>query len=242
MCFPWEDKIHRCENCSETDFRTVVRICWEMEPTRPTHQLVAHMARNSLAQGHPQSSSQNAQTDHERNRSVERQKESCNNSRAEKTDALEADMTLSLPRSWEDEGVISTLVQEQLRCEEFLERQKQRLEDIWGPYGEEREALAALQTPEPGEVWTPDCPEDEMLEREIPLGEDFWESSVQAGEAWMRSILDEDETWPRESPEEYDDIWTREPEGILGAANLRRLSNILKIQASLEEEGAKEKG
>lgn len=136
--------------------------------------------------------------------------------------------------SWEDEMVILPLARQQLMDEDFFENQERELDDIWGPYAKERQALVDFQASELEESWTPDFEEPEILEREVPLQEDIWERSMLEREIGMRYILDEGETWPRESATEAD-IWTREEGGMLSAANLRRLWRVFTLGASQEE-------
>lgn len=103
---------------------------------------------------------------------------------------------------------------------------------IWGPYEKEREALAALHTPELEEIWTPTA-EEEMeegvLEGEIPRWDEIWEGSVLQGEECMRDILGEDETWPREASEEVG-VWTRESGGMLNSADLKQLLRVFTLE------------
>lgn len=157
-----------------------------------------------------------------------------NHPRIEDMEVLTAGMNKLPPPCWGDERVFCPLAQQQLSHDEYFEHQKQELDEIWAMYGKERKALAASQTPEPEDHWTPVFQEEEILERKIPLEEEIWAISMLEGEAWMRNILDEDETWPQESPEEAD-IWTRDDGGMLSAAVWRRLLRVFTLQASLEE-------
>lgn len=370
MCYVWEGKIEKCQQCSEYDFQRVLRAVWNIEPARSTHQFIARTAQQPLNTGHPQSSRHDARIDLHRDLTVENtrsherdlthqvqpsssrhdvpinetaqhkrqniyadqrsssrhnarvdgaaqpgqqeknavqactlrqaartasiaqsgqhakdQDPSCssmhnahsdwawgrqrtegrrdppsssrqhattvltsqdehqgksqrtcqNHPRVEDMEGLTAGMNKLPSPCWEDEQVILPLVQEQLWHDEYFESQEQRLDDIWGLYGQERQALAASHTPEPEESWTPEFQEEEILERTVPLEEEIWARSVLDGEAWMRSILDEDGSWPR-GPSDEADIWTREKGGMLSAAVLRRVLRALTLQASLEEE------
>lgn len=159
--------------------------------------------------------------------------------RVEDTEALTPGMkTLSLP-SWEETRVILPLVQEQLSQEEYYRRQEQELDDIWGPYAKEREALAALHTPEVEEIWIPEFEEAEILERAIPLEEEIWANSVLVGENWMRTVLDEDENWPRNPPEEAN-IWKCGEGGNLNSGFLKKLLHVLTLEKSIEKERLEE--
>ena len=95
--------------------------------------------------------------------------------------------------------------------------------------------LAAVDNPEPEEMWEPEFEEVEILERDIPLMEEIWAHSVLAGEDWMRQILDMDETWPPESLAEPN-FWTREEGGMMSPTVLRKYFNILTLLAELEGE------
>ena len=72
MCYVWEGKIERCQQCSEYDFQTLLRVIWNMEPARPTHKLIARTATNPLNQDHSQSSRHDAQIDLHRDLTVEK--------------------------------------------------------------------------------------------------------------------------------------------------------------------------
>ena len=160
--------------------------------------------------------------------------------RKEDMEVLTAGMNKLPPPCWGDERVILPLLQEQLTQEEYFRRQDQQLDDIWGLYGKEREFLAAFNSPELEETWTPvpekEGEEEKILERETPLWEEIWERSMLEGEAWMRDILDEDENWPPKAPEEAE-IWTREPGGMLSAAGLKQILRVLTLQESQRDEG-----
>lgn len=135
------------------------------------------------------------------------------------------------PPCWEDKRIFIPLVQEDLAYERYFRRQEEKMNKIWGPYGKEREALAAPYTPELEEIWTPAAEEEAVLEREKPQWEEIWEGSVLQGEAWMRDILGEDEMWPREASEERD-VWTREPDGMLNYTDLKRLLRVFTLKES----------
>lgn len=150
-------------------------------------------------------------------------------------EVLTAGMNKLPPPCWGDERVILPLAQEQLREEDLYRRQEQEMDDIWGMYAKEREALAAVYNPEPEKHWTPVFEEPGIWERKTPLWDEVWAHSVLGGEAWMRNLLGENETWPQEPPEEAD-IWTREEGGMLSAAVLKRLLRVFTIQAVQEEE------
>lgn len=45
----------RCQNCSESDFRTMLRAAWDLEPAQPKDQKIAHTAQQYLDQGNPYS-------------------------------------------------------------------------------------------------------------------------------------------------------------------------------------------
>ncbi|KAM0801438.1 hypothetical protein BDR22DRAFT_906028 [Usnea florida] len=157
--------------------------------------------------------------------------------RAEETGELTAGMNNLPPSpSWEDEQIILPLVQEQLWDEELIERQEQRLAEIWAPYEKERQALAASHTPEMEETWTPDFEEGELLEREILLEEKVPARSVHDGGVRMRSIMNEDDTWPHGTSDEEEEIWTRENGGMLTSPRLKKILRIQTLQASCEEE------
>ena len=163
------------------------------------------------------------------------QKLSQNHHRVEDMEVLTAGMNKLPPPCWGDERVILPLAQEQLREEDLYRRQEQEMDDIWGMYAKEREALAAVYNPEPEKHWTPVFEEPGIWERKTPLWDEVWAHSVLGGEAWMRNLLGENETWPQEPPEEAD-IWTREEGGMLSAAVLKRLLRVFTIQAVQEEE------
>ena len=395
MCFVWEGKIERCQNCSETEFQTVLRVVWNVEPARPIHQKIARPAQQSLDQGDPNSSRHDVDIDFHRKSTVENlldreqhlahqarpsssrndtpingtmqhklkktdadqpyasahhalingtaqhkrqkldpvqkstlkhdgrieeqrqhgrqgptpeqvsslrqdtrihgaaqfgrpmqsrnqtassmsdtrgdqadgygQKEtrqaaqypsrhhnnsdlideeghqltrsdtSPNSPRVEDVEVLTAGMNQLPPPSWEDQRVILPLIQQQLIIDRYYQRQRQRLVGIWALYKKEREALAAIHTPEPEEIWEPDFEEVEILKHKIPLMEEIWVRSVLAGDTWMREILDKDVTWLQERPEEPN-IWTREEGGMLSAIVLKKLLGLLNLQAALREE------
>lgn len=156
-------------------------------------------------------------------------------SQNEDVDRLTPGMNVLPPPSWGDERVTFFLAQWQLAEERYYQRQRQRLEYIWAPYKREREVLAAVDNPEPEEMWEPEFEEVEILERDIPLMEEIWAHSVLAGEDWMRQILDMDETWPPESLAEPN-FWTREEGGMMSPTVLRKYFNILTLLAELEGE------
>ena len=139
---------------------------------------------------------------------------------------------------WKDERIIfpmiQPLVQEQLANDAYFRHQEQRLNDIWGMYGNEWKALAAFQAPNLEETWTPKFEEEEVLESEIAPWDKVWERSVLEGEASMRDILDEDETWPAEAGEEGDN-WTREPDGMLSSTALKELLRVSFLEKKLRE-------
>ena len=137
---------------------------------------------------------------------------------------------------WQNNCYMLPLVHEKVTEREYYRHQDARLNDIWGMYGKEREALAACHTPEPDETWTPVFEEKEIVEHDRPQWEEIWERSVLGGEATMRKILNEDETWPPEAPTNPD-IWTREPGGMLSSAVLKQLLRVLTLEASLREDG-----
>ena len=156
--------------------------------------------------------------------------------RTEETGELTAGMNKLPPSpSWEDEQIILPLVQEQLWNEELIERQEQRLAEIWAPYERERQALAASHIPEMEEMWTPDLEEGENLEREMPLEKKISARSVHDGGVRMRSIMNEDDTWPHGHSAEEEEIWTRENGGMLTSPRLKKILRIQTLQASWEE-------
>ena len=130
--------------------------------------------------------------------------------------------------------MIQPLVQQQMANDAYFIRQEQRLDDIWGMYGEERKALAAFQAPHLEETWTPEFEEEEVLETEIAQWDEVWKRSVLEGEASMRDILDEDETWPAETGEEGDN-WTRKRDGMLSSTALKQLLLVHFREKSLRE-------
>ena len=140
---------------------------------------------------------------------------------------------LPLP-CWEDEGIMFPLVQEKLANEAYFRRQEQRLDDIWGMYGKERQALTAFQAPELEETWTPVFEEEEVLECEIAPWDEIWGRSVLEGEAFMRDILDEEETCLEEAAQEAD-VWTREPDGMFSSNSLKLLLRVSVLEKSLRE-------
>ena len=386
MCFVWEDNIVRCQNCSETDFRTVLRLVWSLEPARPKDQQIARTAQLSLDQGNPHFSSGDFDIDLHRRSTLESllgrehhqtyqagpfasrndtpingtaqpkrkrtdadqsyasthhapingiaqhkrrkvdpdqysniedqrqygqqgptpgpsslrqdtrilgasqpgksiqshahasssrdtridgadrrgQKETYQEAphssrhrttsdpideeehqatssrtswsppRIEDVEVLTAGMNVLPTPSWEDERLMLFLAQQQLIEERYYQRREQRLDAIWAAYKRERDALAAVDAPEPEEPWEPDFEEEEILEREIPLMEEIWGRSVLAGEEWMREIFDEETTWLPE-PLAEPNFWTREEGGMLSATELRKYLNILTYLAALEE-------
>lgn len=316
MCYIWEGKIERCEQCSETDFQTLRRVIWNTDPARQPHQLIARTAQHPLSNSYLQSSIHNARVngaaqhgqqekyavqacsskqgaqsartaergqqvkDHDtsssskhnarsdwawaRGRGAGRkeshqdrpsssrhqpitdptgeaeqeasQKPSQNHPRIEDMEVLTAGMNKLPPPCWGDERVILPLVQEQLRQENFLKRQEQEMDEIWGPYEKEKQALAAFHAPKLAGSWTPVFEDEEIVGRDIPLVEEMWARSVLAGEDSMRRILDEDKTWPHE-PSDDPNIWTREEGGMLSSANLKRLLRVLTLEESMKEEG-----
>ena len=388
MCYIWEGKIERCQQCSETDFQTLRRVIWNTEPARPSHQLIARTAQRPLNKGYQQPSRQTVHIDMHKDSTVEnarnheqdlkhqihssssmpdppfiqtahnkRQRTSEDQAsfsrhdaltsetaqhkqqkprvdqhsssipnarvdgatqqekhvvqafslkqgtrtagmaqrrwkakdqdpsssskhnarsewawgrgrkgsqqdlpsssrhhiitnptgeeehretsqshlRIEDMEVLTAGMNKLPPPCWGDEKVFLPLAQEQIRQEEFLERQEQELDDIWGPYIKERQALAAFHAPELERNWRPVFEKEVVVERRIPLVEEIWARSMLAGENSMRRILDEDETWPPKPPEESD-IWTREEGGTLNYANFKQLLRVLTLEESLKEE------
>ena len=212
------------------------------QQTQSNHQL-ASLRRDGRGQKEsfqdlPSSSRHHTVTDLADNREQQASsaKASSNDTCKENMEVLTAQMDKLPPPCWVDEQIILPLVQEQLMQEEFYRRQEQQLDDIWGMYKKEREALAAPHhSPEP-ETWRPEFDEEKIVEREVPLWEEIWQRSTQQGKACMRYALGEDESWPREAPEEAD-IWTREPGGMLTAASLRRLAPVFTLQESLREDG-----
>lgn len=134
------------------------------------------------------------------------------------------------PPCWEDKRIFIPLIQEELAYETDFRLKEEKMNEIWGPYGKEREALAAPHPPELEEIWTPAAEEEEVvLEGEIPRWDEIWEGSVLQGEAWMRDILGEDEMWSREASEEVD-AWTREPDGMLNSAVLKQLLRVFTLE------------
>lgn len=70
MCWIWEGKIERCQNSSESDWSTVLKSVWNVEPALPVDQRVARRAQQSLDQGHPHSSSGDVDNDLHRRSAV----------------------------------------------------------------------------------------------------------------------------------------------------------------------------
>ena len=56
MCYIWNGKIEKCQNCSESDYASFLRVIRNIEPARPTHHLATRTAQNPLKRGNPQSS------------------------------------------------------------------------------------------------------------------------------------------------------------------------------------------
>ncbi len=158
-----------------------------------------------------------------------------NESSVEDIDVLTMGMNKLPPPCWGDERVMLPLGQQRLGYEEYSRYQEQELNDIWGMFGKEREALAASHTPEPEEPWAPKV-EEEILKCEIPLKEEIWARPILEGETHMWNIPNEDETWLQEESEEVD-IWTREEGGMLTSTMLRRVLRVFTLQASLKEDG-----
>lgn len=71
MCFIWEGRIERCQNCSNTDFSNLLKIVYNVEPGLPIDQRVARRGQRSLDQGHPHSSSGDVDKDLHRGSTVE---------------------------------------------------------------------------------------------------------------------------------------------------------------------------
>ena len=46
MCYIGEDRIERCQHCSETEFQTLLKFTLNVGPPRPAYQLVAPMAQH----------------------------------------------------------------------------------------------------------------------------------------------------------------------------------------------------
>ena len=206
------------------------------QQTQRNHQLGRGQRESHHQQ--PSSSRQHTVTDlaDKSEHQASSEKTSENDTCKENMEVLTARMNKLPPPCWGDEQLMLPLVREQLMQEEFYRRQAEQLDDIWGMYAKEREVLAApYHSPEP-ETWTPEFEEEEILERETPLWDEIWERCVQQGEACMRDVLDEDENWPRRAPEEAD-IWTRELDGMLTAASLRRLVPVFTLQELLREGG-----
>ena len=59
MCYIWEDRIERCQHCSETDYRNVLGVILNTGYARPTYQLITHTAQQNLSRSHSQPSRQN---------------------------------------------------------------------------------------------------------------------------------------------------------------------------------------
>lgn len=154
-----------------------------------------------------------------------------NHPRTEDIDELITETNVLQHPCWEDKWFFIPQIQEELAYERYYKRQEEKMNKIWGAYGKEIEALAAPQTPELEEIWTPAVEEEEgeaVVEGEIPRWDEIWEGSVLQGEAWMRKILGEDEMWPREAEEA--DVWTREPGGMLNSADLKKLLRVLTLE------------
>lgn len=209
-----------------------------------SHQLASPIcdgrAHNESHQHLPSSSRHNTTTD-----LTGKYENQMSNQAASQKYARREDLAVVTPRMnlrplacWKDERIIfpllQPLVQEQLANEEYFRDQEERLNNIWGMYGKERKALAAIQAPSLEESWAPVFEEEEILECEAAPCDEVWKRSVLEGEACMRDILDEDETWPEEAGEEGDN-WTREPDGMFSSTALKQLLRVSILEQSLRE-------
>lgn len=203
-----------------------------------------HGARSDGAKGRgrkqshqviPSSSRHHAITDptDEESHQETSQKASQDPIRIEDMELVTTGMNKIPPPCWEEERIVLPLALQDLSYDEFYRRQERELDDIWGLFGKEREALATSHTPEPEAKWEPVVEEEDVLERKVSLEEDVWIRSMLARKTWMCTILDEDEDWLREAARKAD-IWTREESGMLSGSNLKKLSRIFTLRASLE--------
>ena len=234
---------------ANTDQALFTRHIQRASPTaqqiQSNHQLASPMcdgrAHNEIHQHLPSSSRHHPTTDmtDEYENQASNQAASQNYVRREEMEVVTPRMNKLPPLAcWKDERIMFPLmfplVQEQLANEAYFTRQEQRVNDIWGMYGKEREALAAFQAPKLEESWTPVFEEEEILECEIAPWDEVWKRSVLEGEASMRDILDEDETWPEEAAEEAGN-WTREAGGMFSSTALKQLLRVFILEDSLRE-------
>ena len=63
MCYVGEDRIERCQHCSETEYQTLLKFTLNVGRPRPAHQLVAPMVQHHSNIGHPQPSRYNYHID-----------------------------------------------------------------------------------------------------------------------------------------------------------------------------------
>ena len=168
-----------------------------------------------------------------------------NDARQEDTEASTAGMGTLPPPCWDDNKFMLSLVNEGSRLKSFLGVQDEQLNSIWGLYAKEREALAAVHTPEAEEKedwdWIPVTENEVIEEREMPLWDEIWDRSMLGGEIQMRNILDEDETWPPKAPEEPN-IWTREPGGMLSSPMLKKILGVCALKSAVGREAKEEIG
>ena len=161
------------------------------------------------------------------------QQASQDETRQEDTEALTPGMGKLPPPCWDNEDVMLSLVKEEMKLKNFFVIQEERLTKIWGPYAEERKALAAVHKPEAEEKegwdWKPMTETEVIVERKRPLWDEIWDRSMSGGEAQMRDILDEDESWPPQAQQEPD-VWTREPGGMLSSPILKELLCVSTLQ------------